>query len=352
MIKVMVIDDSSLMRLFLKEAISDEKDIKIVTHATNSTLEISLIRRCKPDVVILDCGMSKDDTLETLKQIKTCNSEIRVIIFTHDTKLGPETIIEALQNGAEDFLAKPDSSSTDDPRSYIRTHLVPKIRSIVPQQCNSDEKDVYPTAVSPELPPKIIQKGSYNICAIGISAGGPQTLKKLLPLIPETIGGPILITIHMPTLFTGILAESLDSLSSIKVVEAEEGMVLEKGKAYIAPGGIHMVINDKDCQTIAFDDREPYQHSKPSANVMFESLLRCNPEKAVIIIMTGIGADGTEAMERLYTAGAYQIAQSQESSIVYGMPAAPVAKGIVHEVLNIEEIANRISELLGTSDQK
>ena len=190
--------------------------------------------------------------------------------------------------------------------------------------------------------------GQFQICAIGISTGGPQTLTKLLSSIPATIDGSILITQHMPAEFTKSLAINLDRTSKINVIEGSDGMIIEKGTAYIAPGSHHMKIEGKHPQLrIKLDDSPPNNFCKPSVNVMYDSLVSHIPEKTVGILMTGMGNDGYEGMKKLKTKNAYLIGQNEQSCLVYGMPSQVTSENIVNESLNVTEIADRIINLLG-----
>jgi len=191
--------------------------------------------------------------------------------------------------------------------------------------------------------------GFYELCAIGISTGGPQTLKKLMDLIPKEIDGSIIITQHMPAKYTKILAENLNRTSQIEVREGKNGMLLKKGTAYISPGSHHMKISGKYPNLkIKLDDSPPNNFCKPSVNEMYNSLANHIPEKTIGVLMTGMGNDGYEGMKKLKNKKAYLIAQNKESCLVYGMPSKVTNENIIKESLNVDDIANRITHLLGT----
>lgn len=351
-ISVMLVDDSTLMRTFLNKELSKDPEIEVVSFASNGKLAIPRFRHYKPQVVILDYEMPELNGIETLKLIQKDFPTINVIMFSAFTIEGAEVTLEALDLGAKDFVTKPDADI--DASEYVRNNLIPKVKALATK--SSFNKISHPKAlranqvnrpaVSANKPSAT--PGSFELAAIGISTGGPVALKQLLSKIPANLDGSILITQHMPPVFTTQLAKTLNQNSELTVVEGTDGMELKKGHVYVAPGGGHMLIQQKGIKSIIkIDNSPPYQHCRPSVNLMFQSLLDLNPTKTLAIIMTGMGSDGFEAMQQMHKKRSYLIAQTEETCVVYGMPAQPTEAAIIDESLSIEQIASRITELLG-----
>lgn len=346
-IKVMVVDDSNIYRLLLREVLNSDPDIEVVAHAINGKFALPRIRHYKPHIVILDYEMPEMDGLETLKEIRKNHKDVRVIMFSSHTAEGAKTTLEALKLGAVDFLQKLETSKNDESKVYIKEKLIPKIKALAktknyPAIIEQRRKDVLHSRNGVSL------NTTFNICAIGTSTGGPMALKELLSRIPGNIKGSIVITIHMPELFTEQLAANLNEDSSLSVKEAKDGEVLKSGYAYIAPGGKHLVFSKaaKDIVCRIIDD-PPLNHCKPSVNIMFNSLSKIIPSKTMAIIMTGMGTDGYDGMVNLKKAGSYLLAQKKETCLVYGMPEKPTEDGLVKDSLDIPQLASRITHLMG-----
>jgi two-component system chemotaxis response regulator CheB len=340
MIKVMIVDDSSVMRSLLREVLSEDPEIELVAQAINGRLAIPRIKYYKPDVIILDYEMPEMDGIETLEEIQSIDSSIRVIMYSSYTVEGAAVTIEALSKGACDFLPKPGFDKSVTSSEYLKTKLIPKIKGLCHVRSKADDLIEKPVR-------KQINKTKFTLCAIGISTGGPQALRDLIPKISKSISGSILITIHMPPVFTEQLAKKIDSESELTVVEAKNSMRIEPGTVYISPGGIHMgVKNVSGIKKIILYDTEPVNHCKPSVDVMFDSLLGLHPKSTVAILMTGMGSDGYESIKKLQKEGSYLITQDRDECLVFGMPSKAIADGIVDEELKITDMAKRISELL------
>ncbi len=380
-IPVMLVDDSSIIRALLREVLNEDGRINAGAYASNGKLALPRIRHYKPRIVILDYEMPEMDGLETLKVIRREHPEISVIMFSSHTVAGAKVTLEALEIGASDFVPKPEFSENSDPRAYIRTHLIPRIIALAgaarisrgtsaasgagsglppastSASTSSSTSDVIagvekspgaPIArVAPATTPL---PGKFNICAIGISTGGPVALKELLGLLPANLNGSLLITQHMPPLFTEQLALSLNQSSPLTVQEAQDGQPVKRGNVYIAPGSKHMLLRAAgDRLTVSLDDSPPYMHCKPSVNRMYSSLVKLMPRKTLTVIMTGMGSDGTEGIQDLHAAGSYIMAQSRESCVVFGMPAGPTESGLASESHDIKGLAEKITYYLGVA---
>jgi len=348
-ISVIIVDDSDIYRVLLFKVLSQEKDIEVISLARSGQLALPRVRHYKPDIVILDMEMPDLDGLKTLEIIRKESPESRVIMFCSKTPESARQTIKALELGAKDFVTKPESSSNVSVEDYIVEKLITKIKAIGKHRNETGlDLNTANIAKSQVAPP---QKGKYDFCAIGISTGGPDALRLLLPVLPENLDGSIFIVQHMPPFFTKQLAESLNSISSLRVVEGADKMKVEKGVIYIAPGGKHMAVK-KDSHfdySIAILDGPPEESCKPSANVLFRSVAETFGSNAIGIIMTGMGQDGYKGFVELKKAGAYLLAQNEESCLVFGMPMLPIKEKLVSEIHSIRGLSDAIVRLLGTT---
>ncbi|MES0489753.1 MAG: chemotaxis-specific protein-glutamate methyltransferase CheB [Leptospirales bacterium] len=346
--KIMIIDDSTIIRNLLRDVLSQNSDMEVISVASNGLLALPRIKFYEPDIIILDYEMPQMNGIETLKEIKKMQLKTKVIMFSAFTAEGAKITIEALENGAVDFLQKPVFEKGSEPKQYIQETLVPKIKALLGHVAVSTRTS-RPT--KKEIPGKyyVPLPGSFDFCIIGISTGGPMALKEMFANIPESINGSIFVTQHMPPAFTKYLALSLNKNSKLTIVEAEDGMESKPGWVYIAPGGKHMLAEKIPGAgvRIKIDNSPHYKNCKPSVNLMFKSFVDIRPAKTISVIMTGMGDDGYESMKELEKAGSYLLAQNEESCLIFGMPAKPSQDNIIHESYNLDGLAKNITSLLG-----
>ncbi len=349
-IRVLLVDDSSVYRALLRGVLEDESDIDVLAEAGNGKLALPRIRFYKPDVVLLDHEMPEMSGLEVLKHIKTDSPNTAVIMFSSHTVDGAAVTVQALEDGAVDFVTKPTAGGGSNPAEYIKRKIVPRIRHFGRYARIRADRALASAKLERSVGAGIRSASaprSVELIAIGISTGGPAALREVFEGIKEKLAGPILIVQHMPPIFTKVLAESLSGLSGVKFVEAEEGMDLLPGTAYLAPGGRHMVLRSNGKLRIGVDDSEPVNSARPSVDVLFRSIAQSPvAPRCAAIIMTGMGDDGYQGMKALKARGAYLLAQSEESCLVFGMPQKPVTEGLVDEVHNLEGLRMRIQALL------
>jgi len=340
-IKVLIVDDSALMRRMLEDILSADPRIKVLGTAKDGVEALVKIRQLSPDVVTLDVEMPNKNGLAVLEELMNTNP-IPVIMVSSLTQEGAQTTLKALSLGCVDFVAKPSGAISINLKE-IATELVSKVVS-------AKGAHVRPLGVSvahstePRASSAVTLKGKRDIIAIAASTGGPMALQQLLTNLPENLPVPIVITQHMPKAFTTSFAKRLDSVSGLTVFEAEEGMDLKPGHAYIAPGGSHLVVKRKMNRTpyCGLSDAPPVLSVKPSANIMFLSVVDEFGGNVVVVILTGMGRDGADGAIQLHSKGAYIIAESQESCVVYGMPKAAVEAGIVNELLPLTDIPDAL----------
>lgn len=350
-ISVMIVDDSSTYRNILRSVLTEDPEIEVVAQAVNGKLALPRIRYYKPEVLLLDNEMPEMTGLETLEAMNKEYPEIGVIMFSSHTIEGARVTIRALELGALDFVTKPGAND-GSPAQYIREKLIKLLKSIVYERRADKAGTRHATeAAIVRAPEKKVReiRGSIEATAIGISTGGPAALRELVGHMKGPLSGPVFIVQHMPPLFTRQLAESLDRISQYTIVEGEDGMIPEKGKVYIAPGGRHMIVEKSDDKKIIrILDTPPENNCRPSVNVLFRSIAEAYGSHCVAVIMTGMGNDGYEGLKDLKQKGAFIIGQSEKSCLVYGMPSAPTRDGIINESLDIQGIGERILNLMGS----
>jgi two-component system chemotaxis response regulator CheB len=341
-VRVLIVDDSVVIRHLLREALSSDPQIEVVGAESNGLAALASIPVVKPDLVTLDIEMPQMDGLETLRRIRKDHPRLRTIMFSTLTTRGAASTFEALSLGADDYVTKAaNGGNLDQSLVTLRSELLPKIRqffSLTPQRT--------PQSEPPKVPGKSPVPVKPLVVGIGVSTGGPDALARLIPRLPSRFPLPILIVQHMPEMFTRLLAERLDSLSPLHVVEAEERMELSAGQVIIARGGRHLVARRSGGAAIAmFDDGPPENSCRPSVDVLFRSLAEAYPGAVAAVMLTGMGSDGLKGTRALKAAGAFSIVQSQESSVVWGMPGAVAEAGLADRIVPLEEIAAELTRL-------
>ena len=338
-IKVLVVDDSTVMRKLISDILKNDPQIEVVDTAKTGKEAIEKAKNLKPDVITLDIEMPEMDGITALKILRKEVPQTKVIMFSSLTQEGAKATIESLALGAYDFVPKPSTKSFLESVKKIEQDLIPKIKSVVPLK---KIKLIYkPIQITPK-----IKKGIYKVCGIGVSTGGPQTLLKILPKLPPNFPAPILIVQHMPPLFTKQLAERLNSLSRLRVKEAEEGEFVKDGVVYIAPGDYHMKIKKENSLIkIKLHQGPPRNFCRPSVDELFESLAEVYNGKTLALILTGMGNDGKEGAKKVKEKGGVVLAQDAESSVVFGMPKAVIEEGLADEVINLSRISERLKDL-------
>ncbi|MFT9597136.1 protein-glutamate methylesterase/protein-glutamine glutaminase [Mesobacillus sp.] len=355
-IRVLIVDDSAFMRKLINDFLSEHPEIDVIGTARNGEDAIKKWRELRPDVITLDVEMPKLNGLEVLKVIMQ-EQPLPIVMLSSTTKEGADTTLQAIQAGAVDFVAKPSGSISIDLHK-IKTELIQKVLSASKANLTKinileDSKSVGKKQKSPidselkvtgHVTTRGFSRESKKIVCIGTSTGGPRALQHVLTSLPKDINVPVLVVQHMPPGFTKSLANRLDSLSQIKVKEAEDGEIIQKGTAYIAPGGYHLKIKTLGSTlAISLSQSPPRNGHRPSVDVMFESISTIKNYSKIAVIMTGMGSDGSKGLVEMKKSGTVKvIAESQDTSIVFGMPKAAIATNMVDEVANVENIAQSI----------
>lgn len=356
--KILIVDDSALMRRVFCDIIESDERFEVAGKAINGVDAFDLISKNSYDAVVLDVNMPKMNGIELLRELNKNKISVRVMMASTDTKEGAQTTLDALSLGALDFIHKP-SSASDCRLDTFRENFLKILGTVVESKPHAFETKESAMAQSKNNSKMldIIRKNAASVpgskvVAIASSTGGPKALHLVLPNIPAEIDAPVLIVQHMPKGFTASLAERLDSMSPVKVVEAAEGMELQKGTVYIAMGGMHMnvVTSAAGKATIHYSDQPTREGVKPCANYMYESLMDSRFDNITCVVMTGMGADGTEGIRNLKTKkNVHVIAQNQETCTVYGMPKSVVNAGLSNQIVPLEQIAQEVIMKVGIS---
>ncbi len=358
-VKVLVADDSAFMRKLIQEILLASDQIEIAGTARNGKDVIEKVKKLKPDVVTMDIEMPVLNGIEALRIIME-ETPVPVVMLSSATQTGAENTMLAMQYGAVDFIAKPSGPISLDLQT-IEKKIVEKVLEASKANlsclvCQNSEENLLSSQLLKSSKIELAQTSSIRqdgltweasmkkIICIGTSTGGPRALQAVLTKLPASLNAPIVIVQHMPPGYTKSLANRLDSLSEIHVKEAEDGEVLQNGTAYIAPGGCHLLVKRMSAGLmVKFEKTELRNGHRPSVDILFESISLLDDYAKVAVIMTGMGSDGAQGLIQLAKGGKVKaIAESEESSIVFGMPKAAISTMLVDEIQNVENIARTI----------
>ena len=361
MIRVLIVDDSIVFRRIMAEVLSSLPEVEVVGQAQNGKLAVQKVRELQPNLVTLDMEMPEMDGLAVLDALKYAVSMPAVIVVSALTKQGGQLTIQALQKGAFDFITKPDTANAEESRKALQAELVPRLKALSLRL--GVRGILHGTAPTPPKPQGAAVGASLDsvgvrmarltggtkpdLVLIGVSTGGPNALSVLLPALPR-LGVPILIVQHMPPLFTQTLTENLSGKCVLGVREAVHGETAEADMVYIAPGGRQMRLahGPDGRMVIQITDDPPENNCRPAVDYLFRSVSLQFPGRAMGVILTGMGSDGTLGLRLLKRHGCFVIAQDEASCVVYGMPKSAVDAGLTDEVLPLDAIAGRIAAVV------
>ena len=347
--RVVVVDDSALIRSLLKEIIDRQTDMQCVGVAADPFAAREVIRDTNPDVITLDVEMPRMDGIDFLGKLMRLRPTPVIMVSTL-TERGAEVTLRALELGAIDFVAKPKIGVADGMR-LLADDITDKIRTASKAQIRRAaaplaSAEAPPAARAPAAVQGLGRLSTEKLIFIGASTGGTEATKEVLLGLPADAPA-VLITQHMPAGFTTSYAKRLDGMARIRVAEAVDGERVLPGHAYLAPGGFHLSIERSGANYIArVRDGDAVNRHKPSVEVLFESAARVVGPNAFGIMLTGMGGDGARAMRAMRDAGAYNLAQDEASCVVFGMPREAIAQGAVQEVLPLAQIAPHLLERL------
>ena len=391
-IKVLVCDDSALMRNLISRIIDGQEGMETIGTAMNGRFALAKIPLLKPDAIIMDIEMPEMTGVEFLEEAKKQKLDIPVIILSSIATKGAAVTMKCLELGAVDFITKPNGSISTN-INQVASLLIEKIASYGGAFARKRGKDVYTpdffmhqikmkevqevsqkegllnkvqmskeTFQAPPLlyrtlgkkDPEVItplrEPGQIEICAIGISTGGPNALREVFANLDPDFAVPILVVQHMPAGFTQEFANSLDRICPLEVKEAADGDVIKKGRILIAPGDYHIYIEKKSLAAVVHTSQTPQRNGhRPSADVLFESVAQNYKNHSLGVIMTGMGRDGAAQLTEMRRQGAWTLGQDEKSSIVYGMPKVAWELGGVQKQVSLQDMARTMNELVANN---
>ncbi|WP_032122009.1 protein-glutamate methylesterase/protein-glutamine glutaminase [Clostridium amazonitimonense] len=350
-IKVIVVDDSALMRKIISDMLNEESDIEVIDIARNGEELLSKLEKHRPDAITLDVEMPKMDGITALKELKRKNIHIPVIMLSSISTKGTELTMECLEAGAFDFIPKPSGTISLD-INKVRNDLIEKIRAAynkssaqVNRNFNKFEKRTQSLKEEREAKREALRKrkeaetdalGKIDAVVIGASTGGPKALYTVVTALPVNLGVPVIIVQHMPAGFTKAFAERLNNNSDIKVVEAFDGQNIEKNVVYIAPGGFHLEVGGDG--KLHLNTEPTIWGVRPAVDKLFISASKIYGSRLMSVVLTGMGRDGAGGTVEVKSRGGFTLSEDESTCTIYGMPKAAYETGKVDLVLPLEEI--------------
>lgn len=338
---VLIIDDSTVIRQLLKNALEVYDKINVIGTAANGQIGLEKIKLYSPDLVLLDIEMPVMDGIETLKNMVQQFPAVKVIMCSTLSAEGAQITLDCLDIGASDFVTKPGNLNQSANQQPFHELLYEKIISLVIQEPVTRFKPSTPITQTKRI------DASINAIGIGISTGGPDALLKLIPELPKTLSVPVFIVQHMPAMFIKLLVERIQIKSEVRVCEATHSQKVNPGTVYIAPGDHHMTVeNNQGNYFIKLNETPPVNYSRPSVDVLFESLATAYQEHILAVVMTGMGKDGLMGCQKIKEHSGLIYTQDQNTSTVWGMPGAVINAGLSHKTIALPEISGAILEAI------
>jgi two-component system chemotaxis response regulator CheB len=373
-LKVLVVDESVVNRRLLADAIAAMAEVGSAVATPSGRLALSRLGLQPVDVVVVDVEGPPDGGLESIRAMRQQFPDVTVVAVSHLDSMAAPKVIRALEAGALEVVGKPSVKATPAELQEFRQQLEGLFRGIrgrreagrarrmstlgqSPPAPLPRPVPIPPRPPAPMAPPAAsasprpsLVSGRLEVVAIGVSTGGPNALKSVVPRLPRDLGLPVLLVQHMPATFTKALAESLDRGSELTVKEAEEGEAVKAGTVYVAPGGRHMAVRQEGPSNarrlvIGLNDDPPVNSCRPAADVLLQSLAKADAGRVLAVIMTGMGSDGMAGVAAIKQRGGYCLSQSEDSCVVYGMPRAVDEAGLSDEKVPLEGLAARILTL-------
>ncbi len=342
-IRVMVVDDSTVIRRLVSDALASDPEIEVAGVAANGAIALAKIPQINPDVITLDMEMPEMDGLQTLVELRKLYPRLPVIMFSTLTARGAAETLEALAKGATDYVTKPANvGSVTVAMQSVREELIPRIKTFARPQLGrvaalSGTARPLMSLSRATLRPS---DGPIDVVAIGVSTGGPNALAAILPKLAVDFPVPIVIVQHMPPVFTQQLAERLNVACRLRVYEAKHGDVLTAGTIAIAPGGRHMIVSRRGNQIVLnLNDEPPENSCRPAVDVLFRSVAEVYGSRALGVVLTGMGQDGFRGAQLIREQGGRVFAQDEASSVVWGMPGMVAQAKLADKVLPLVDIA-------------
>jgi two-component system chemotaxis response regulator CheB len=343
-IRVLIVDDSVVIRRLVTEALNADPYLEVVGVAANGRIALDRMGQINPDAVVLDLEMPEMDGLQTLKEIRKLHPRLPVIMFSTVTTRGALATLDALAFGANDYVTKPANvGGVSEALERLHHELIPKIKHFCGVKAVVCPPHFPPPASIPAPHRPITPPQRIDLVVIGVSTGGPDALVKLVPALPAGLPVPILIVQHMPPVFTKLLSDRLSTISSVFVKEAEMGDRLKPGNIWLAPGDFHMLVCNQNGEPMLKTTKGPPENScRPAVDVLFRSAVETFGPHVLGVILTGMGKDGLRGCEMIREAGGDVLAQDEATSVIWGMPGFVARAGLAHAVLPLEQIPAEI----------
>jgi two-component system, chemotaxis family, protein-glutamate methylesterase/glutaminase len=353
-IRVMVVDDSVVVRKIVTDVLSEDPAIEVVGTAVNGKTALQKLDQLRPDLVTMDIEMPEMNGIEAVRGIRAgaggaAHSRVPIIMFSTLTERGASATLDALSAGANDYVTKPANvGSVAQSMESVREQLVPKIKALTGRPVGAGPARAAAAAPTPRAPqPRSAPGKKPAVLVIGSSTGGPEALARMLPLLPATLPVPVLLVQHMPPVFTKQFAQRLDRLCALRVVEAVDGVPIHPGTVHLAPGDHHLVVRSTAKGNLtSLNQAPPENFCRPAVDPLFRSAVAAYDGAVLAVVLTGMGSDGRNAAAEIRKAGGTVIVQDQASSVVWGMPGAIASAGLADEVLPLDRVAEAIQRHL------